>query len=752
MNNTITLKYNSHSVNKLELIKSELLTDLNNKEFADTLFNIINNTDGILESSQPQNGKTKVILTISWLIKYYLKKIPIIILDNSIADIEQLKSRLKSFNNEVKKIIKDNEYKLNYYEVKSQSQPLELTMHINQNSLLVLTLHERRYRKLTDILELAQDKNVCLIFDESDKSVGSIDPTTDIQKELIFRQLMSKYPNRIQNIYITATPFAVQNSPHRNLNRQITLCKIPNDMYEHKGLEYRDFFHPKNQHLLTDCIKNIKNIDTCSNEFQHEFIEILNDIKCNKVSSHQPNIALINISYENNPKFNLVTFINKYFSNEFTIAVYIGDGINHFYLDKDQQLKFYYYKNYHIGKYLQILKNSNHQLPIIILATNKATRSQTYKSDDHQWSLTHFLLELPEKAHVETIIQCLRGNGQYPFDSHGIRIYLSTMTYDMIIKSYINKELISNAIMTNVNSKPRNLITDTQLIKMKNKYSRNNIDDTKYNNNKIKCHAMYDKLDEAILYSHYLNDLNQLTIDIDLVTSYYEIPFSQVADVFTTIDLTREEPFINMSKSIQNSLRSRIISICLNNQWITTNNTTCQICYSKVRSFELNNIDFNKSPNYRADIIALDPSNTTVVPIVIYKTRDLDQNKGILWQTTTGKICYYVPDEIPFSLATLKRQSSYQSKCEQWLQSLELHLKVLIIRNYTIDLVHPDKFGCVKYILDGFNLEYNICYMFIDHSTPLTDEIEYQLNQLGYHLHQITESDFDNGSFGNYKY
>lgn len=632
-----------------------LMSQINNKTFAWQLWNDLKSgTDLIFESAEPQNGKTKLILIMTWLLKFYCEKLPVIIVDNSLTDITQFKERVTQFNQQIRQIVNDPNFELDIFEVDTRVSDKTIAKKIKELKPLLTTIHHTRYRRVIDILRLKAGRGVSFIFDEADQSVGSVADMTDLQKEQIFRQMIDEFGRDIQINYITATPFAVENSPHRTDTRSVIVRRVPNNMYEHKRLYYRGFDHETNQFTITECLTGLKDLSTCNPEDLSEFNTYILDILTRPVSPNQPNIALLNVSFENEPKQDLRQYIQSNFKGySYRIAIYSGNSIEDYQNDNEVGVKY----QVHIGRYLQIIKGSVVQqhasvaaqhVPIIILATNKAKRSQTYKSDDHGWKLTHFFLNLPPSSHGETIMQSLRGNGQYPPEAPGLRYYMSKDTYQRILFCYVNKECIAMNMQdpSNGHLSLRDKIIRTTLLQVSRsfKMSRKEVDDTKFEKNEIRCHGMFDSLDETQRYIESSCQLHQLNLVTHLVTEFHTIPRIEFQQAFGhIINLEVINPLVKLSQPLQSQLREWIKTQCYQRGWVGSLDSTCQIGYTKERCLQLNQLEINKKLNFRADIIAFDAELRGDIPVVIYPDRNnIPDTAIIIWHTTDQKVCFYI--------------------------------------------------------------------------------------------------------------
>jgi hypothetical protein len=409
-----------------------------NPKFVNTLHRLFIDepyTDIIYDSYEPQNGKTKVLLISSWLDYYINGRVSIVILDNRYNDLRQLIDRIDSFNTTT-----------SYHLV------------LNRNIYLFLNNEYRLIQVINLIRCLTSDKTI--IIDESDRNVGSCMPTTKKVRENITREILTLLTPRDRVIYISATSFAVINSPHRN-QRNIKYIHIPDNLYD--GLEYRGLVHPKLEIITTNCLKHIYNLIHLGfgydDSYIHEFFHYYHDFVNNQVCNEQPNICLFNVFDKNIDKHRIRRFITSNFDNtKTTFVIYTGNGITE--ITKDGMNNYDIY----IGEYLQLYKDNGKKDPIIIFATRMASRSQTFRPRDNTWKLTHMFLYHNPKSNWEYRLQSLRCNGQYRPQDPPTKLYISTIDYHTLLLIRHNKKDMSKRLEMYKNIKPRDIWINTPML------------------------------------------------------------------------------------------------------------------------------------------------------------------------------------------------------------------------------------------------------------------------------------------------
>jgi hypothetical protein len=499
---------------------------------------------------------------------------------------------------------------------------------------MVLTIHPRRYEQMFEILKYENEK-VSIIYDEADQSIGSVFEETDQQKELISRRILTEYP-KIKCYYITATAFAVLNSPHRVKNRNIILRNVPTNMYEHKQIYYRGFFHSSNEFYDGECLDYLDDINGITEIHWEQFKSIIERFIDHPRAPHQPNIGLLNVSFMNEPKFDLGERLEQEFKDKIMIVVYDGEGI--FVIDDG---KYVLDNSHYIGEFIQSIKNKKIEKPILIMAARMANRSQTYRSIDNQWNLTHFMLSLNKNSSMETIIQSLRGNGQYPISAPGLAIYVSKSTLYRIHNAYINKILLSHQLIDR-EVDYRKMITKTPLFKplSRIKFSRNEIDDVRFEKVNIYCHGIFNTIEECKKYIRLYS--NQYPIVV--ATTYYnDIPYTILGDE-TPACSGEQNHLENLTYKKQSVLRNLIAKECIDRNYVQDFHTI-QLCYTETRMNQLNQFHIYKKRNFQADIIAINPTNQKTIPVVIYNQKSFNENEAIIWHTTDGRVCFTINNE-----------------------------------------------------------------------------------------------------------
>ena len=631
---------------RLNLIKDHLFRELHNEEFAQQLeSDLKTESDYMYESSQTQNGKTKVILTSAWYLKFFHERLPIIMTDNSNVDIMQLVARANEFDNNIRRILHQHNLTdekdtclLGLKEIKANTPVDTLTLLARDKNAFISSIQKDRYRNILKLAEVSVERPLAFIYDEADISVGKYSS----DKESIFREMMEQFGPRSKNIYITATSFAVMNSSVRSEIRTLIHRRLPDSLYE--GLEYRGYDHPSNVRITAEWVSELaKNPLEWSPETIRDILAFLRETIRETRLPSQPCIILINVINENSIKHDIArTLCYMLIHHPCHIIVYTGNGIEVYGRDGTIVKKVETY----IGAYLQKLKDERFNDPILIISTRKASRSQTYKSADNGWKLTHFVLNLPKSSHMESVIQSLRPNGQYrPIDPR-LKMWVSSKTHELIMNSLVNKQTLSAYFCLNRHDRThRETITTTPLLKKAPPMTRKELLDVKMNKRGSHGYVECMNLPQARLHAEWYRDTYYPGVAIIEVTDYHTIPMAELVERFPVIETTLQEsePFIRFheEKGLQTNIRRYILEVARERFAYDQDDAKVQIAYSTPRETTLNKVDYEKKENYRADITALSPGNRLFVPIVIYRTRVFQDRAIYIWHGTDGRVRFH---------------------------------------------------------------------------------------------------------------
>lgn len=659
---------------QLDIASDKILNDLNNPEFADYVRkDLIKGTDVIYESASTQVGKTKLMCILLWYCIYKLGKQVVLVVDNKNADVSQTTSRMIQFNSSLRQMgIKGRD--LDYFYERNPSTGIfedEFRNAILESRVIILTIHPERYRKIDLVGSLCRKfgKELTVIYDEADQSVASVAPVEEggvvpQVKEEIGRKFIAEFP-QTQFLYITATAFAVENSRERTEGRRLVLREVPTNMYAHRGLEYRDFRCEGNIINFTHCLESVKNLFKGRTEDEDELIKILSE-SIEPVDPKQPNIILINASRKNDPKNYLMRRISARLPGKFHVCAFVGGGVDE--IKKSQRIIDFVtgetkevelivnVPTGHIGEYLQGIKDRRIRegdvpgKPIIIISTNLASRAQTFKSQDNDWIMTHFLLDLTREASMETTIQALRGNGQYLPTAPYLRMYMSREVYDKIVEALINKMEIMKAVKNRQGGSIRDaVLAAPQLRGSVTPYSRPGIDDIKVEKTDIECTGRGRTMEEVMELIRYQK--KQHNIDLPVITltkRYREISMSEVKSVLGGHTLKRGLP-----PSVQTDIRKKLKGICVEKGWIPPEAHIQIAGYYGAREQQINQLKLFKPSNFDADVIALGSDDTEFVTVVVYVEKEIPPNSIVVWHTTMDDIYFYFNVEETEKIAPL---------------------------------------------------------------------------------------------------
>lgn len=767
-----------------------LLDDLNNPEFATALMtDMETGVDVIYESNLPQVGKTKMLLTQAWILSHHFGRMLVIIVDNKNVDVIQLLGRKNQFNER----LPPEAPPLNIAELSIGDDSAVVNGLVRRKVPTLLTIQFRRYERIFDLTLAAKEAGIPLtvLYDEADQSVGSVLEETGESKENIGRLLIERYPDTIF-YYVTATPFAIENSPQRTQKRNVVIRIVPTNMYEHLGLYYRDFSSPCVHFHRTECLQDIKLVDAYSQEDFDKLREILREIIQSNQSGklNQPEIALFNVSYGNEPKYSIMDMIEQSFPRQFLLVAYTGNGVEELsYLsvkdykgrEIEEKLTRRSFGTLHIGAYLQRKKDAGEKRPIMIFSTNLASRSQTFRSDDHRWILTRFFLVLAQYASMETTIQALRINGQYPRDAPDVTVYASAGTLDKIKLACENKERITRRLIEHQDADEplRSALLQVPMLegKLKTPLSRREIDDIKKCKTLegIKCHGYGETEADALNRIADHQRVAGTDFPVLIVTKKYcEIPLSDVAHILRGRDIA-----IKLDKDIQRALRGYILDQCVRRGWALST-ADIQLMYHETRARQLNQLLALRAENYNTEIIALDPEDRGYISVVIYQQITFPADHVLIWHLSGPhqRVCYYFNTEkaIPSQLPVIRKPPRAPTrmvevdKAELWLSKLEAERGMQIVRGADIGSTHYRRIvhahGYVR--MDNDILVLVFLYTNFDGDPRLTrkegmnlfsgktfgQHYEEAMERLriiseeGYEIFMVWESDFDQGDMG----
>jgi hypothetical protein len=640
-------------VSHLEETKQKLLRLLPSAFGHDILQALDQPRDIIISSSEPQSGKTKVILILMWLWQFVHGRCPIVVLGELRDDITQFLGDTEDFNRN----IDYPDLTLNLLEIKPRTKEEQVIAHAQAGGCLLITIKDQRYKRLLKLIP--QIARPVLMYDEADCSVSDGEKTI---KEKTFRQIIATAGSDLRVTYITATPFAVENSIVRSENRSFIEIVAPNNLYD--SLEFRGFDHPSNEFVFTPCLNQLRtgwsrpespNSDEEDSEDEEvdepilnpeafeELCQHLREIRDHPKCTTQPNIALINIFMINRPKEILADALVHAFGNTMHVVINVGGHLDIRRLNLRNEVVSQIQKKKTIAQFLQHLKDVQSPLPIIIIATRKASRAQRYKSLDHEWKLTHHFLDLPAKAHGESIIQSLRGNGQYAPSAPNLTYYMTPHLKQLIQCMAYNKGRISAAVAMYPQWSPRQVMMYAPVMAVKNKMSRGKLDDTRIPSMTGwhgECATMQQARTELIPWLE-----AKYGQPVVVMSEYVTIPREMILQRFWEhLDLTQEEPLDCIKDAkVQTDLRQFIVQYCRDvGAWTAESDPTCQVGYRQDRYMHLIKFEETKNSQFRADIIAGDPAFRRDFGVVIFRSRDISVDAIYLWHSPDGTVRYYV--------------------------------------------------------------------------------------------------------------
>jgi len=578
-------------------------------------------TKNVVVVGKVQSGKTEYIIN---LLNDTINnnKIPILIASDRLGVLDQYKTRFSEKLLKMLTIINTS------FNVQNQS--------FNENVLYGSILSIARLKKIKELIfhgGVNFKKQFVLIIDEGDLSIKNV--TCMLEK---LQRKMDNFGIFLKRIFITATPFSVTNSKSLSYDIEKYIIIPP---YK-EGFVYRDYMNM--DIIYTKYVKKIATSDNLNMNKISQFIKI--HLIDNQVSK-QPNIGLMKIFHNNKDKHLFAEKLNQCIKN-LNIIVYTGKGSILYY---NKKVKILEKQGSCIAQTLQKLKNEQNTKPILIISYNMASRSQTFKSIDHEWILTHFFIDLPNNSSTEQTIQALRCNGQYNVNDPLIKIYVSKSTHDRITKLMINNDIYINQCYKNQTNNMRDCIYHVNFIKVKHfkMCSRKGLDDTKI----IKSNgdAVCKNYQEAVIMAKFLvkenNCDNYINITDHFLTIHCEEMIKYISEskkydinnqdnIYTKLKIIFENDknFKGLTTIQQNFLRKLILKH-LDNKY-----NSCQIGYYHERTKMLNKINHRKPVEYQSQVICelLQNGNVSVVIYVnqYYKYPEKYDNKVLIWRNTNG--------------------------------------------------------------------------------------------------------------------
>jgi KaiC/GvpD/RAD55 family RecA-like ATPase len=562
----------------------------------------LNTTKNSIVVGAPQSGKTHYVMNI---IPEILRRgeIPILIASDKKNVLDQYRTRFSSDMNAIVRELSSDTF-----------VPFE---NLNSQIIYISILSSMRLKKIQELIYHGiynYRKRFVLIIDEADMSIKDLLSPL----EIIQRQMDNLGPY-LKRIYITATPFAVLNS--KAISQHIEeFTMLPLDYYQ--DLEYRDYFNmEKISTVLIDKIEEELTEENIAN-----FATYLGNEMSQRLSHVQPNIGLLKLFHDNFKKHDLAQKLSTHLQH-FGILVYTGKGCVFYY---NSQVISVWKNGSCISRILQKIKNDGTSCPFLIISYNMAGRAETFKSEDREWNLTHFLISIPKKSSVEQTVQSMRCNGQYKPSDSIIKVYASERTHDRINKMITNNnayvERLGEIFKHYKQIDTRTCLNQITLLKIPYfKFStRKGVDDIKVikSNDDGCCKT----LEHAITLANYLTSKNNC-IGYKYVTKQH-------------INISREEILLNIKdpdisyafnnfefKGLLNQAKTLLRQYIKDKCQIYK----CQIAYCEQRSRELNKLHKAKGQGI-AEILA-----NGNISVVVYKDDCYNyENKVIIWLDTKG--------------------------------------------------------------------------------------------------------------------
>lgn len=620
----------------------------NFKQIIISNFELLKNTD-LIVTGKIQIGKTSVIITEAWISLYCKNEIPIIISWDKLGVLSQTKARMDEFDRDIITTFNTNSYSLNTKEINTG----DLILPNANPSCLITILTFSKLTKLTEIIKrgIQVGKKYRIIIDEADQSVK--EASTSAETILMTNFINGHCSQYVNFTYVSATNFVIYNNVSRFINRQYHVIRIPDNIYEKKGLIYRS--HENFEKISTEVLSMLTISGQLDTQLLIDIINLLEDFT-HRQNNHQPNIGLFNIFHKNENKENFAEQLSLYIPHV-NIVTYKSPDSNVYY--SGYKIKTFK-KGTHVAQILDYFQNEykliNTNRPILIISTGLAGRAQTFKTSDNNWILTHHYFDKKNPS-ITSLLQGLRGSGQYKSTDIILKFYASQHIMDLLgISNYNNEILTNNIIGKQYELSMRNIIEKTAFLSFKGKpikfEGRSKLDDTKSIGISQDYNAIENTLDDIMIQAELLKTSHHCDEIIQVAKLYY-IPIQLYYDIINksiqyrtqlVVKFNSNEPYKGLPATIQTQLRYSI------EQYLRSKNiiiNSCQICYDIKRQNNLNKLHHLKILNYQAQVISLDCNRKDTIPIVIYDQNYINNpcnfnNKVLVWPGTDSKYRCYV--------------------------------------------------------------------------------------------------------------
>jgi hypothetical protein len=661
----------SSKVVEIPKINNQIKDYIYNKypsDFKDILINdfeLLENTD-LIVSGKVQIGKTSVIITSSWISLYCRNEIPIIISWDLISVMNQTLSRMSHFDNDLRLKFNDNNYLLNTQIIPTNIDNNYINAIIENKYCLITILQPGRLESIERIIKAGSERGLKfrIIIDESDQAIKS--EMTITEGKMMSSFLAEKYKNTLSIMYVSATNFTVYNSLNRFSHRKYRVVSIPNNIYEKNGLEYRS--HNSFIKYPTDYLIGLEKPEMLT---VTQWSNVINLLKCdfttNSSERRQPNIGLLDVSYKNDPKHTLAKTISYYIPDIY-VVVYISPCTIVY---KRNMVHYKFQEGLCIGDVLDIFQRSEYfdqTKNILIISTGLAGRAQTFKTTDNKWVLTHHFFN-KKTLSVDSLIQALRGCGQYKTTDPVVKFYSSNRIIKSLETSWMNNDNLTEKIYRHQSSySMRSIIEQISFISNDKPIkftSRKNISDLQIKRADSDYSAISATRDNIFKKAEILRHLNNCDGIVE-VASYHWIPITVYTGILNRSkcrelakiqleNMRSQQPYKGMNPSLQTCLRNSIMETIKSMYGIKIDQ--CQLCYNDDREKNLNKLHHLKTHfNYKCQIIALHPKNVNYIPFVLYNSNYLDAfsdmknpdpqkiytNKVLIWPGTDGQYRCYV--------------------------------------------------------------------------------------------------------------
>lgn len=589
-----------------------------NEKFERNLSNF--DTKKITVYGHVQSGKTKFELSMIWLSKFIHKRLPILLLSNSLNSYKQVVERdIKEFNMWIDEIT-NNQGKKFYLKIGILNCKTSL-IEFSKNNILMAIGNATQLTKLLRFVD-KEKPQYDLVVDEADIFIKDINEIQDSSKAgIIYDKLVSS----AQNIYeVTATTFAVLNKIGNN---SIKIFLKKNPLY--RGLDRMNFC-PINVN-----VRGTENID--------------NLVKVTKecISNSLPNpdgytSILVNASSDNTLQKIQAKAIKKAFPDQ-TVYVINTDGKYPSIKEIDDKHNYIATAFYSIHELYN--EKTRTKINNIIVSGFMAGRANSFRplKGEGCGGLSGMIYVPTEKQHCAASIQCMRIFGNYAEDYPEITLYTTQEAYNKVKDEIANLDRWSSE--SYIPEETRKILEKEESLVVKAKHDRKNIDDT--------CNIKK-KLLSKTDFSNYKTAFAE-------VQKWYPGLYTEHLCLSTRsiLNYSNKIPKMKYGKNLERKFQEDVKK----NMFPESSN---QVAWYEERYEILHDIEthYKDGSNYKSIHTTGDLMNLDNIPYIKWREEDkifnfntCDKNTMYWIYTTKGTVRIYLPDNNKTTLCKIVHKS-----------------------------------------------------------------------------------------------